>query len=303
MRLPPKQNVSLCALFFTFLTRMFFMSSTRNFFYSCAAILAGVSSINAFAAFKCGPGFYTYSVTSTHGVQGQGVRCVKFSNYAIVDGGITGAYWYGEGVWGTTKYRHIGTSFKIMKDFNGNYTSRAYATDIYGNGENAAGVFTNLNLIPISGFTKIGVPGWGEEWTLQTSGVHNTYTSTLSVVKSCGAHLDTYTVSGSNGVTAPGSVRCAMRDSYISVPAMWYGEGNWGTSHYRHLGFVQIDQNQNAYGTAADICDNASNVCGWTSTNGLNIKPLMGCFQTVKYNVSGQWNENWTGTSTFQCPR
>lgn len=244
--------------------------------------------------FRC---FYTWNS------RGQGVRHVKFSNYAVVDGGITGAYWYSEAVLGSSKYRHIGTSFKTIKDFNGNYTNRAYATNIYGNGENTADVLTNLNLIPISGFTKISFHGWGEESTLQASNIRNSYTSTLPVLKSCGAHLDTYTVSSSNGNIAPGSVHCAMRDSYISVPSMWYGEGNWGSSHYRHLEFVQIDQNQNAYGTSSDICDNASNVCGWTSTKDLNIKPMMACFKTVKYNVTGQWNENWTGTSTFECPR
>lgn len=277
--------------------------SMKRILLTSAVGLSSLLSLNAFAAFTCGAGFYTYSVKSTNGTPGQGVRCVKFNNYAVVDGAISGAYWYGEGVWNSTRYRHIGYSFKILKDFNGNYSSLAYATDIYGNGENTAGVFTNLRLIPVSGYTKISVPGWGEEWTLQPSGTHAGYTSTLSVVKNCGANLDAYTVSASNGVVAPGSVRCAMRDSYSATPSVWYGEGDWGQTHYHHLGFVQLDQNSNAYGTASDICDKSNYFCGNTSFNGLNIKPLMGCFQPVKYQVTGQWNEGWSGTSTLQCPR
>jgi len=278
------------------------MLSIRKAFYSCP-VLISLSSLSAFAAFKCGPGFSTYSVTSLHGVAGQGVRCVKFNNPAIVDGGITGAYWYGEGTWGALKYRHIGTAFKTLKDFNGNYTNLAYSTDIYGNGENTAGVYDNLHLVPVSGYNKIDVPAWGEEWTWQPSGVHNGYTSTLSPVKSCGGNLETYAVSSSNNVTAVGSVRCAIRNSYSVLPTMWYGEGNWGTANYRHLGFVQTDQNQIGYGTSSDVCNISTNVCGTTSVDGLTIKPLMGCFQQVKYNVSGQWNENWTGTDIFECAK
>jgi len=260
-------------------------------------------SFAAQASFKCGPGFDTYSVASTHGVVGQGVRCVKFNNYEIVNGGIAGAYWYAEGVWGTTKYRNIGYSYKTLKDFSGDYTSMATAIDIYGNGENTAGVNYNLTLVPTSGYNKITVPGWGEEWTRQTSGVQSSYTSTLAAVKSCGAHLDTYAVSSANGAPANG-VRCAIRDANIIAPAMWYGEGSWGSENYRNLGFVQMSSTEATInGTAADICNIASDTCGATSTNGLDIKPMMGCWQTVKYKVTGQWNENWTGTTSYECPK
>ena len=261
-------------------------------------------------AFKCGPGFATYSVKSLSGARGGGVRCVKFHNSETLDGKLVGAYWYGEGQWNGKKYRHIGSTFKsrvcIPVPLGGQHCNDFYhsvAADISGNGENSDNEFRSLSLTSAQGGERIRVSGdWNEEWIREPSGHTSTYSSKLQPVANCGSHLVKAAVADANGSTASGTgVRCLM---VISEPGysevLWYGEGQWNGKKYRHLGFTS-----SSYGTAADICNNPAYICGQTASDGLNVeREIMPCeankeFQ-FKYFITGAWNELWSGQGN--CP-
>jgi hypothetical protein len=65
--------------------------------------------------FHCGPHLFTYVVQSLSGVSGAGIRCVQFET-ARSDKGRSRFVWYGEGTWGSFRYRHLGTAVNGMFD-------------------------------------------------------------------------------------------------------------------------------------------------------------------------------------------
>ncbi|WPD22991.1 MAG: hypothetical protein SD837_00210 [Candidatus Electrothrix scaldis] len=264
--------------------------------------------------FKCGPGFTTYSVKSSSGVSGDGVRCVKFHNTQTIDGKLTGVYWYGEGQWNGKTYRHIGYTypFAFCPDAGGNCPPqyRSYAADISGNGENSGGEFSNLTLTSLDGNARIRVTGgWNEEWIREPSGHTATYSSKLKPVTTCGPHFSKASVADINGSTAGGTgVRCLASGPDGFFGFIWYGEGQWNGKKYRHLGFTNNFSNQGSgKATAADICNNSAFFCGQTAAGGLNIKQdPTACDANNKfkmnYVVTGNWKERWNGTDSVECP-
>jgi hypothetical protein len=76
----------------------------------------------------------------------------------------------------------------------------------------------------------------------------------------CGPHMLTYAVHGSDGILASG-VRCVKVSSYSpggsSAGFDWYGEGDWGGGSYRHIGTGYTSQGEfGSLATAADMYGN-----------------------------------------------
>lgn len=253
--------------------------------------------------FKCGPGFSTYSVRSLSGVNGDGVRCVKFHNRQTVGDDLAGVYWYGEGQWNGSRYRHVGYTYRQVNPF-GDDTVGSYAADIFGNGENSNNQFSNLKVRAVQGLNRIRVTGgWSEEWILESSGRAATYRGNLNPVANCGSYLERAQVTDANGSTANGTgIRCMVRNSYIGLPTIWYGEGQWNGKRYRHFGITTQTQTwDHGLGTAADLCNDPSTFCGQTAPNGLQLQAEMGCGQMSKYRITGNWNERWNGSKRLDC--
>ncbi|MCI5158438.1 MAG: hypothetical protein D3906_08345, partial [Candidatus Electrothrix sp. AUS1_2] len=172
--------------------------------------------------FKCGPGFTTYSVQYSDGVEGEGVRCVITDHLERVEGKyLSGVYWYGEGTRDGRPYRHIGCTYNSQG-------FQSFATDIFGNGESSDNEVSSLLLTSGDKLNHIRVTGggWNEEWIREPDGEANSYRSTLNKVTNCGDHLEKASVTELDGSTAEGAgIRCLKRDPSAAVPDIWYGEG------------------------------------------------------------------------------
>jgi hypothetical protein len=245
--------------------------------------------------FKCGPGFLTYSVKVQAGSTGGGVRCVKFIDYQVIDGQISGAYWYGEGTLNQYIYRHLGNIYLKKDPVTGATTTVSLASDIYGNGENAEFTASDLKLSPIDGQNLIQETSeWPEQWILERSGVAN-YTSNLKPVTECGKFFTKLTVNDGAGV------RCAIRpnlgEEYPDL--VWYGDSDSGSR--RHLGIVTSLDNEGARATAINFC--SKDICPTPADHQLLLKGLNHCAEPFNIRISGSWNELWTSTEKLICAR
>ena len=243
--------------------------------------------------FRCGPGFLTYSVQVQQGSTGGGVRCVKFIDYQLVDGQITGVYWYGEGTLNQYIYRHLGNVYLRKDPATGATTIVSLASDIYGNGENAKFSANDLKLTPINGQDLIQETSeWPEKWILEKSGVAN-YTSHLGPVANCGRFFTKLTVAAGMGV------RCAMRsDRGEEYPDLvWYGDQENGS--HRHLGIVTGKDAREARATAVAFCSKGT--CPAPPEGRLVLTGLNHCDEPFKIRVSGDWNELWTSAERLSC--
>lgn len=244
--------------------------------------LTAFCSGNAFAqfrlpSFKCGPGLLTYWVKANDGRAGSGVRCVKFANKFDVKPVI---YWYGEGAWGSTKYRHLGWALGWE---HGAWSG--LARDFYGNGEQTNGAFDNLRITASDDSmapARITVTGqWNETWERAPGG--SVLWSALPPVKVCGPQFKgKFSVRDLNGARSGSGVRCSPEANLIVV---WFGEGTWGGTRYAHLGYVD----PKGYG-AADICESKrSDTCGNFAPNTLKLDNYL----NGGWKVTGSWSEIW----------
>lgn len=109
----------------------------------------------------------------------------------------------------------------------------------------------------------------------------------------CGTHLTTYRVTSPDG--ALGGVRCVKfinekrRDKRDSLTFVWYGEGRWGNTDYRHIGYSAKEYSGQQSNYAADISGNGEGTNGTFNRLSFRISPN---WQTIQ--VSGDWNETWT---------
>lgn len=238
--------------------------------------LCVTAATSAEAAFSCGAHLVTYQVLNSAGstAGGTGVRCVKF----------TGAdsrrmIWYGEGVWGTVRYRHIGSS--VMTSLGA-----ARWADISGNGEATAQAGSGLT---VSVSSTSGIPAriqiggsWNEIWQHVPSGKIAAYSHTLPVVNTCGDRLQTsIAYKGGNKV----GIRCMLPGEMA-----WYGEGAHGASRYAHLGGSIVVGT--AYKSGAfDLCDpSVGNYCNGAPFGSLTL--IRGKDVVYFWEVP-QWGEKW----------
>ncbi len=244
--------------------------------------------------FRCGPGFLTYSVKVQRGSIGAGVRCVKFVDYALVGGQITGVYWYGEGTLNQYVYRHLGNIYVRKDRATGAQTIVSLASDIYGNGENATFSATDLTLHPIDGIKLIQEKSdWPEQWILEPSGVAN-YTGTLGPVTRCGKYFRKFTVDGGRGV------RCSiLPEPGNEYPVrVWYGDTDHGRN--RHFGIVIGARSEAVDATAVKFCGTAR--CPAPESEALTLAALNRCGQPARIRVTGGRSELWTSTERPSCP-
>jgi len=119
----------------------------------------------------------------------------------------------------------------------------------------------------------------------------------------CGPDLATYEVRAANGSPAPG-VRCVRfvnRQSFA-----WYGEGRWGSSTYRHLGYavgpaeVITGPGNSFTGYAADFHGNGETTSGnFPGTLDMRIPnpPAQPAWNETnpprEIRVGGAWREVW----------
>jgi hypothetical protein len=265
------------------------------------AIAAGASTVPApprahqpppAAGFRCGPGFLTYTVKVQQGSTGGGVRCVKFVDYALVDGQITGVYWYGEGTLNQYVYRHLGNVYVRKDPVKGGRTIVSLASDIYGNGENATFSATDLTLHPIDGIKRIQEKSdWPEQWILEPSGIAD-YTSTLRPVTRCGKYFRTFAVGGKG-------VRCTiLPDPSDEYPIrVWYGDSDSGLN--RHFGIVTGVRSGAVDATAIAFCGAAR--CPGPETEALKLEALNRCGQPARIRVTGDRSELWASTARPPC--
>lgn len=245
--------------------------------------------------FRCGPGFLTYSVRVQPGSTGGGVRCVKFIDYRIVNGQMTGVYWYGEGTLNQYRYRHLGNVYARRDIATGALRIVSLASDIYGNGENAEFSSSDLTLTPIDGQRLIQeTSDWPEQWVLEPSGVAN-YTSTLGPVTSCGRFFTTFVTGNGDGV------RCAMRSApdgqYPDL--VWYGDSMRGA--HRQMGVVTGLGQGGARAVAVEFCGRMG--CGSVAGRRLRLEALGRCGEARRIRVSGGWNELWRSSELRPCVR
>jgi hypothetical protein len=249
-----------------------------------------LSTRSAQAAFTCGPNMSTYRVTSPSGTLG-GVRCVKFINAKGRGGDTLRFAWYGEGKWGNTNYRHIGSA--SIEASSGKQVN--HATDIYGNGENTSGTFSRIIFDASSNNRVIRVSGdWNEIWTLAPNNVVRNYSSALRPLNSCGEYMDRYTVTDANDQSGNGTgIRCQTRGG----GTVWYGEGTWNGMPYAHLGYYGYY----GYG-ATDICEpSRSQACGDFPISSIEMTGSTTCTNPQKLRVKGAWNEVWTNSGRVTC--
>ncbi|NJO58918.1 MAG: hypothetical protein HC836_11405 [Richelia sp. RM2_1_2] len=229
--------------------------------------------INPASKFTCDPHTKTYVVKSLSNAQGQGIRCVKFSNGQNLSQ-TPRISWYGEGNWNGNTYRHVGHAFAKGTNLIG------YASDIHGNGEYFNGNFNgNLTLRLVNGNARIRVTGaWNEEWIP----VQSTSYKPLPRAKTCGGYFDEYQVSDLTGNRNGSGLRCVLRVG--SSNTTWFGNGNWEGNTYSHLG----TRGNTGYG-ASDICKaNFGPTCNTFAYGSIKLTPVAGGF-----NVTGAWSEKW----------
>jgi hypothetical protein len=227
--------------------------------------------------FTCGPHLLTFVVKSLAPVrQGNGVRCVK----PVLRSPVIA--WYGEGNWEGGTYRHVGQANRLSGS-----SATGYASDIHGNGEDTSNNFDgNLSLKIIAGTwnnpLKINVTGaWNETWER----VDSVRYIPLPRPKVCGEYFDQYTnVSDLGGTRSGDGLRCVLK---VGLPdTTWFGNGNWGSSTYSHLGSKSV----NGYG-AGDICAAPFGpICNNFAYGSLRFSRV----STDEVRVTGAWNEKWT---------
>ncbi len=223
-------------------------------------------------SFNCGPHLQTYVIKPLDRRQGQGIRCVKFSE-GRPGTTIPRLAWYGEGNWGGSTYRHVGQAIYRGSNLVG------FASDIHGNGENINNNFPgNLKVEIVSGATIRVTGAWNEEWQLVSSTNYNP----LPRPRTCGGYFDQYKVSDLGGSRKGEGLRCVLRVGPNHTT--WFGNGNWEGTTYSHIGTKSF----NGYG-ASDICAAGlgpiCNTFGWGS---LKLTPVPGGFD-----VTGAWSEKW----------
>jgi hypothetical protein len=132
------------------------------FFMVTVGALLGLESIAfAYGTFDCGSGWALYTTT---GVNGTGVRCMKYVPATATE--TDGYAWYGEGVRNGSTYRHIGV---VRRAFG--YANRyvGSAADIHGNGEQLNNVYDGTMRLDrasaIAYPTAFTVAPWSETWT------------------------------------------------------------------------------------------------------------------------------------------
>lgn len=251
-----------------------------------AALVTALLPKAAQASFTCGPYMETYLVRSLDGRTGDGVRCVLFSEGIDSGGRVPVMAWYGEGVWGSSSYRHLGHAFGTLSAATG------YASDFFGNGENFNNNFPGNLKITTSGAgvpSLISVTGaWNEIWRRLSGRVHSSYKSTLGRLRHCGNYMTHYRASDLLGARSGSGLRCILkaqpRVAATAGLATWFGKGNWGGSTYAHLGTWSYNGNG-----AADICEGSMftfcNQFGWGS---LHLQPV-----GTGYEMTGAWSESW----------
>jgi hypothetical protein len=240
--------------------------------------------------YSCGSDLITYVATSNQGFSGSGIRCVRFISgpiYSPISSWV-GFSWYGEGRWGSFKYRHIGEAFLAGSDLT------ARTADIYGNGENATGKLTGGELHitaseePIP--NQLFVHGaWNETWTKASQWSVPFYA--LDRIKTCGANLFKYRADSRSGLEGFG-IRCFLPGSHT-----WVGSGRWGNARYVHLGYgqytLQGSQVVLKYGQS-DICGLApAQICNTLSPGSFVLAPINFPHVGDGYLVSGILSERW----------
>lgn len=244
--------------------------------------------------FRCGPGFLTYSVKVQQGSTGGGVRCVKFIDYALVDGQMTGVYWYGEGTLNQYVYRHLGNVYVRKDPAAGARKIVSLASDIYGNGENATFSATDLTLRPIDGIKLIQEESdWPEKWVLEPSGVAD-YVSHLRPVTRCGRYFRKFSVGGGKGVRC--SILPEARDEY--PVRVWYGDTDRGRN--RHLGIVTGAKPGAVDATAVNFC--GTERCPGAESETIRLTALNRCGEPARIRVTGDLSELWSSTERPPCP-
>ena len=236
---------------------------------------------------SCGPFMDTYQVTSLNGVEGNGIRCVKFTDrksLRAVKANAPVFAWYGEGIWNDCTYRHIGHAFATPKSQKNNELT-GYASDIWGNGECANGNFPGNLTVKIIDRDTIQVTGsWGEEWKR----VAEMNYSWLANPLVCGDHLTSYTayslddaITGNLGKFGKG-LRCELRLGKFNTT--WVGFGYWGTETYSHLG----TKNSNGQVGSSDFCK-AGEACYTAAYGDLKRIPS----PTLQGLIIRGWNDIW----------
>jgi hypothetical protein len=222
--------------------------------------------------FSCGPHARTYVVKALDNRQGQGIRCVKFSE-GRPGTTIPRLAWYGEGNWRGATYRHAGQAIYRGSNLVG------FASDIHGNGEDINNNFPGNLKIQILGSSTIRVTGaWNEEWQL----VQATNYKPLPHPQTCGRYFDEYKVADLTGNRNGEGLRCVLRVGPKNTT--WFGNGNWGGSTYSHIGTRSF----NGYG-AGDLCGaNFGPICNTFGWGSLQLTSVSGGFD-----VTGAWSEKW----------
>ena len=179
-----------------------------------------VPAASAVAGFWCGPTLHTYAVEG-----GEGVRCVRVARNAD---GSPWLSWYGEGVRGGVRYRHLG---------EGAPGGAASAAELAGNGEGSSQRWDGtLTLGPMAGDPpdRITVGGaWNETWVrVGDHGIHHGYTSAFpEPIASCGPHLERYRVYHGEEWIHGHSLRCVLPGARTWVSSgVWQGERHWNLS-------------------------------------------------------------------------
>jgi hypothetical protein len=242
-----------------------------------SAMTVAVTPAQANPSFQCGSDLVTYRVRSLNNGQDGGIRCVKFTE-GSPDGSTPRFAWYGEGRWGNASYRHVGHAFR--HPVNGTLRI-GYASDIYGNGENASANFDgNLKMKVLNQGKRIQVTGaWNEEWIR----VGNVDYTPLPTLQTCGSNFAEYQVSDLTGQRQGSGVRCVLQLG--PSKQTWFGNGQWNGTHYSHLGTLS---GLNGVG-ASDLCDSSfGSTCGSFGYGSLKLTPSDG-----GYVVNGDWSEQW----------
>jgi hypothetical protein len=103
----------------------------------------------------------------------------------------------------------------------------------------------------------------------------------------CGPYLETYSVRSQNGTSGRG-VRCVRFNvDSDSRRLIWYGEGYWGATRYRHIGERFADGTANA----GDISGNGEDTNG-VFLGSLRLRLSAGNPPRI-ITVTGAWDETW----------
>jgi hypothetical protein len=109
----------------------------------------------------------------------------------------------------------------------------------------------------------------------------------------CGNQAQTYSVSYPDGRPTKG-IRCVKFQGAGWNVFVWYGEGNWGSGSYRHIGFNYGYDELNPEGptgAARDIFGNGEAFSG--KTDNLRAEVIGTGLAPNVIQISGDWNERW----------